>query len=148
MKAEPTRFTWHTLYEYVESLIAGVVNIQQALKEHPELKLDDIYTSTFERELVTWRSCLLLISEIQKKEKLGSIRPIMGLNTIHLYYEDLNTAFAYITPLANGQYRFEREKGKKSKKLENLQIVEDMNLFQVVNEVEKLIKGIEADKNG
>ena len=129
MTSEPTGFTWQTLYEYIEGLIAGVVKLQQSLKEHPHIKVAEIYTTTFAQNLVIWHLYLLLIREMQKRENLDDIRPIMGLNTIHLYCPDQNTSFASITATADGRYQLQMKAS-----------MFDVDLIHLADEIEKLVK--------
>ena len=136
MTPEPTGFTWQTLYEHIEGLITGVLNIQQSMKDHPHLKLDKVYTTTFEHELVIWRSYLLLVREMQKRENLDDIRPIMGLNTIRLYCPDQDTAFASITSIPDGRYHLQMKESKMSESLHSF----DVDLTHRPDEVEKLVK--------
>ncbi len=138
MTSEPTGFTWQTLYEYIEGLITGVLNIQQSLKNQPQRKLDEIYTTTFEHELVIWRSYLLLIGEMQKRENLNAICPIMGVNTIRLFCHHQSTSFVSITSIADGRYHLKMSGGLHSF---------DVDLIHMADEVEKLVKENCGDEN-
>src|SRR5690349_14032465 len=139
MTSQHIDFTWQTLYEHIEGMITDLLNILQSLEDHPRLKLDEIYTTSFEDRLAMLRSCLLLVSEMQKRENLHDICPIMSLDTIRLHCRHRDTGFAQISPLADGRYRIVEvgmNEHEESGKLRSL----DMNLIQIVDEVEKLAK--------
>ena len=105
-----------------------------------------------ERELEMLRSCLPLVREMQNRENLQDICPIMSLNIIrlrcrHRYAEqDGFLEFAWISPIAEGRYSLLQMGMNESQEPEKLH-ASGTDLIQIVEEVEKLVKEICAQEN-
>jgi hypothetical protein len=146
MTSEINDFTWQSLHEYIERRIAGVLNVLQSLRDDPRLQnLDERYTTSFERELEMLRQCLALVIEMQSRESLQDISPILSLNIIRLrcryrYVEqDGFLEFAWISPIAERKYSLVKIGMNESPESGRPHSI-DADLIQIVQEVEKLVK--------
>ena len=153
MTAEPGEYTWQSLYEYIESRTAGVLSALQFLREDPRLQdVDELHIASFDRELKMLRSCLALVSEMQHRENLQGISPILSLNMIRLrcrhphVEQDGYLEFAWISPIAEGRYSLTIIGTNESQEPENSHPA-SADLIQIVEEVEKLTKEICGDEN-
>ena len=152
-ESEPEDFTWQTLYEYIERRIAGVLKALQFLREDPRLNnLSEAHTIGLVRELEMLRQCLALVIEMQSRESLQDICPMLSLNIIrlrcrHQYAEqDDSLEFAWISPIEEGRYSLVplrmnefHESGQRTSF--------EADLNQIVAEVEKLVKEVCIGEN-
>ena len=150
---EPEDFTWQTLYEYIERRIAGALKALQFLREDPRLtNVDKVHTASFERELDMLRQCLPLVTEMQSRESLQDICPILSLNIIRLRCrhrhteQDDSLEFAWISPIAEGRYSLRRMRINESQEPGKPDLF-DSDLVKIVEEVEKLLKEICIGEN-
>jgi hypothetical protein len=154
MTTELSEYTWQTLYEYIERRIAGLLHALQFLKDPRLQNVDEAqaHTAGFERQLEMLRSCLPLVSEMQNRENLQDICPVMSLNIIRLQCrhrhdkQDGFLEFAWISPIAEGRYSLKKIGTNESQGSGNLQSIE-ADLTQIVEEVEQLVKAICIDEN-
>jgi hypothetical protein len=142
-------FTWQSLYEYIERRIAGTQRVIQIIKEntHPDELSQRIKGSEHQLELLQW--CIPLVKELQTRESLQNICPIMSLEIIRLrcrhktdgqvYFSD----FAWILPIADGRFNIRRIESQKSEdpQVEDMQLFEG-NLGETLEKVEELAKEI------
>jgi hypothetical protein len=150
---EFSEYTWQTLYEYIERRIASARHAIQFLREDPRLPRDDpsmvesdqIHITSFETQLERLLSCLPLIREMQSRENLQAIRPIMSVEIIRLGCrrvlrdQDDYLEFAWILPKPGNRYRLQTMHTN-SAPLPEDEWSPDLGLSQVVDEVEKLAR--------
>jgi hypothetical protein len=147
-ESEPEDFTWQTLYEYIERRIAGVLKALQFVKEDPRLtNVDETYSMRFERELKMLRQCLALVIEMQSRESLQELCPILSLNIIRLRCrhqhaeQDDSLEFAWISLIGEGRYSLQRMGINESQEPTRPDSF-DADLLKIVEQVEKLVKEI------
>ena len=145
-ESEPEDFTWQTLYEYIERRIADVLKALQFLRE--DLRLNNVgeaHTIGLERELEMLRQCSALVIEMQSREALQGICPILSLNIIRLrcrhQYADQEDSleFAWISPIEEGRYSLAQLRMNEFHESGQRPLFE-ADLTQIVAEVEKLVK--------
>ena len=153
MTSQFNEFTWQSLYETIESRIAGVRNVLQSLRDDPRLQnLDERYITSFERQLEVLRQCLALAIELQSRESLQDLSPILSLNSIRLrcrsrqVEQDGLFEFAWISPIAEGKYSLVKIGMNESPESGQPHSI-DAVLLQIVQEVEKLVKENCADES-
>ena len=146
MTSEIENYTWQSLYEHIEKRIAGVLKALQLFREETRLKnLDEVHTMAFEHELEILHWYLPLVREMQSRENLQRICPIMSLNTLRLLcrpsqpQQERFVEFAWITPTAEERYSLVGMEVNESQSPEELPSFE-ADLIQIVEEVEKLVK--------
>ena len=151
--SELNDFTWQSLYEYIERRITGTLKALKLVREDPRLaNVDEIYPASFERELEMLRQCLALVTEIQGRESLSDLSPILSLNIIRLRCRHRHVEqgdyveFAWISPIGDGRYTLRQLGINESEELEKLNSF-DADLVQIVEHVEKLVKEICVDEH-
>jgi hypothetical protein len=147
MVPEPNDLTWQSLYEYIQRRIAGTLNSLQLIEKDVHAgQLAEIKVS-LERELEMLRWCLPLVREMQNKEDMQVVCPIMSLDLIRLRCrqqhdnQDRPPFFAWISPIANERYRLARVKVNKLQEPEKLWSFEG-DLTEIVEKVENLVKEV------
>lgn len=137
-------FTWQSLYEYIERRISGAQNAIQMIKKDASFSELSQPTKGLEHELQLLQWCIPLVKEIQTRESLQNICPIMSLEIIRMRCRSKNdrqvysSDFAWISPIADGRFNIRQIESQKS---EDMQLFEG-NLSQTVEKVEKLVKEI------
>jgi hypothetical protein len=137
-------FTWQSLYEYIERRISGAQNAIQMIKKDARFSELSPPTKGLEHELQLLQWCIPLVKEIQTRESLQNICPIMSLEIIRLRCRSKNdrqvysSDFAWISPIADGRFNIRQIESQKS---EDAQLFEG-SLSQTVEKVEKLVKEI------
>src|SRR6266540_1525257 len=113
-------FTWQTLYEYIERRIAGVLDTLQLIRMDSQASSFAHMSESQQHQLNLLRSCLPLVREMQSKEDLQMICPIMSVDLIHLRcrsqpnHQVSSSDFAWITPIAEERYSLMRIETKES----------------------------------
>jgi hypothetical protein len=138
-------FTWQSLYEYIERRIAGAQNVIQMIKENtrPNEPTQPIKGLEHQIELLQW--CIPLVKELQTRESLQNICPIMSLEIIRLRCRRKNDGqvyssdFAWISPIADGRFNIRQINSEKSN--DDILLFEG-DLRQTVEKVEKLVEEI------
>ena len=137
-------FTWQSLYEYIERRISGAQNAIQMIKKDAHFSELSQPTRVLEHQLELLQWCIPLVKEIQTRESLQNICPIMSLEIIRLRCRRKNDGqvyssdFAWVSPIADGRFNIRQIESQKS---EDTQLFEG-DLRQTVEKVEKLVKEI------
>ncbi len=137
-------FTWQSLYEYIERRISGVLDVLQRINMDSQANDLSPMSESLERQLDLLRWCLPLVSEMQKKENLQVICPIMSLELIRLRCRSQHDSqvhssdFAWITPIADGIYQLVQREVNNSETKTPLSM--EGNIFQIIEKVELLVK--------
>src|SRR5512141_1080434 len=84
MVPEPNDLTWQSLYEYIQRRIAGALNSLQLIEKDVHASQLAEMKVSLERELEMLRWCLPLVREMQSKEDMQVVCPIMSLDLIRL----------------------------------------------------------------
>ncbi len=152
MTPELNELTWQSLHEYIERRIAGALNGLQLIEKDIRASSLAQTKASLERELKMLHSCIPLVREMQNKEDMQIVCPIMSLDLIRLrcrHQHDNQVRspdFAWISPVADGRYILARMKVNKSQELEKLWSFEG-DLVQIVEKVENLVKEICTEEN-
>ncbi len=137
MRVDIDNFTWQSLLEYIERRITGTRNAVQMIKEN--MRLDESSsqaTKGLEHQLELLQWCIPLVKELQTKESLQNICPIMSLEIIRLRCrrqidgQTFSSDFVWILPIADGRFNIKQE---------DTQSFEG-NLRQTVEVIERLVK--------
>jgi len=137
-------FTWQSLYEYIERKISGAQNAIQMIKKGAHFSELSQTTRVLEHQIELLQWCIPLVKEIQTRESLQNICPIMSLEIIRLRCRRKNDGqvyssdFAWVSPIADGRFNIRQIESQKS---EDTQLFEG-DLRQTVEKVEKLVKEI------
>ena len=133
--------TWQSLYEYIERRIVGLQNALKMIQQ--DVRAVDLANSTtsLEHQLELLRWYLPLVTEMQNREDMQVICPIMSLEIIRLRCRSAQANspdFAWILPVANGRYSLKQRRSGES---EQVELIEG-GLSQIVEIVGKLVKAI------
>jgi len=152
MDTELSDFTWHSLYEHIESRITGIQKGIQIIKLNNRLKdlPQPIENLEYELERLQW--CLPLVREMQAREDMQVVCPIMSVNMIRLRCRanQDNQAhsfdFAWISAIADGRFSVIRLETNESRLMAQLWSFEG-NLPQTVEKIETLVKELCHNEN-
>ena len=120
---ELSNFNWQTLIEYIESRLAGILDI---LNEDTFNKLDSELKESLHKQLNRLQRQLDLVVEIQNQNYLEFVIPIMSVDIIRLgcRKSDDNQVrtpeFAWIFPFEEGKYEVALIESKENKEVEPL----------------------------
>ena len=146
MASELSDFTWHSLYELIEFRITGLQKGLQFFRLHNSSENDMTEAiKTFEHELDVLQRYIPLVKEMQVRENMQVVCPIMSLNMIRLRCphkpddQDSSSDFAWISSIADGKFSIVRLDTSESRLMEELWSFEG-NLPQTVEKIETLIE--------
>ena len=133
-------FTWQSLHEYIERIISSTQNALQAFNK--DARAHRLATSTgLEHQLDFLQWCLSLVNEMQHREDMQVICPIMSVGTIRLrcrHAQYSASDFAWIVPIANNRYSLKRINSSEPE----VEWYFEGDTNQVIEKVEKLVKEI------
>jgi len=143
---ELDEFTWQTLYEYIQRRIAGVLDTLQLINKDSQGNNFAHMRESLERQQDLLQWCIPLVREMQKRENMQAICPIMSLELIRLrcrsqYDNQVQSSdFAWITPIADGMYKLVRREVNNSEAKAPWSM--EGNVSQIIEKVEILVKEV------
>jgi hypothetical protein len=150
MFPDPNSLTWQSLYAHIESRIAGVLETLELIKSNFHTDHQAQMSASWEHQLEMLQWCLPLVKDIQNREELQTICPIMSLDVIRLRCRSHNNEvrssdFAWLTPVAQERFKLVRLGQSQSQKADILWAFEG-ETSEIIEKIETLVKEICAQQ--
>jgi hypothetical protein len=113
MIPDPNSLTWQSLHAYIERRITGVLETLALIQRNFPADDRAQMSVTWERQLEMLQWCLPLVREMQNRENLQGVCPILSLDAIRLKCRSQDNQarasdFARIAPVASNRYTLVR----------------------------------------
>jgi len=144
MIPEPNSLTWQSLYAYIEKRIAGVHETLELIQKNFPATDRTQMSASWESKLEMLQWCLPLVREMQGRENLQVICPILSLDAIRLkcrsqVSQTPSPDFAWIGAVASGRYKLVRVGANQSQSADILWSFEG-ETAEIIEKVETLVK--------